>query len=299
MNGFINILKPPGMTSHDVIVWLRKLFSLKKIGHGGTLDPNAVGVLPVALGKGTRLLEYILNSDKSYRCEIVFGVVTTTQDLDGEIIVEKPVSKEQLAIAPTILQDFMGEIEQRPPMVSAVRHQGKRLYELARQGVEVERPTRRVIISKLELLETSFDKAPYTMLFDVDCSKGTYIRTLCHDLGERLGCGASLSFLLRTKTGSFSLADAWPLEEIEVSWKQGQNDFLLPLDGVLSLPVIIAKEQWVPLLLQGRQIPLLAKDTELSQNQLVQIVDSTGLIAIAEVVYGQQGLSLQPKKVLK
>jgi tRNA pseudouridine55 synthase len=302
MDGFINVLKPVGMTSHDVVAWLRRLLNYRKIGHAGTLDPNAAGVLPIALGKGTRLLEYLLNNTKRYRCEIILGIETTTQDLDGEIVARKTVTKEQLEQFPAILGEFRGEIEQIPPMVSAVRVQGKRLYELARQGVSVERTPRRVVISELQLLETCFDRPPYTALFDVECSKGTYIRTLCYDVGIRLGCGASLSWLLRTKSAGFRLSDAWTLEKIKANWEAGKRDFLHSLTGVLSFPVVLVNEEQEQSVRQGKQIPLVETDHDLAEpdvKQLIQIVDAKGLVAIAELLWLKQQFFLQPRKVLR
>lgn len=290
------------MTSHDVVAWLRKLFNYQKIGHAGTLDPGAAGVLPVALGKGTRLLEYLLNDDKSYRFEIVFGIQTTTQDLDGEIVTRRSVTKDQLKQLPAILEEFEGEILQVPPMVSAVRVRGKRLYDLARQGVRVERPPRRVVISKLDLLETRFRDPPFTALLDVECSKGTYIRTLCHDIGNRMGCGASLSFLLRTKTASFGLDRAWTLEDIQANWEAGQRDFLCAPGEVLSFPVVLVGREVEKDIRQGKQVPLAGISHQLSltgDGQLVQAVDEKGLVAIAEIQYRKEGYYLQPRKVLR
>lgn len=301
MNGFINILKPPGMTSHDVVAWCRRLFRQRKIGHAGTLDPGVAGVLPVALGQGTRLLEYFLDSDKSYRCEIVLGLETTTQDLEGEIVARHPVSRDQLERFPQLLQECVGEQLQVPPMVSAVRWQGKRLYELAREGKEVARPPRRVRISDITLVDVQFEQPPYRALFDVTCSKGTYIRTLCHDLGRKLGCGASLSFLVRTRTGPFRLEEAKTLEEIQSAWVQGETDFLLPLNGVLPFPKERIGEDLVMALRQGKRIPCeaLATQTVFCPNQLVQLEDADGLVAVAQVVQDRQRLFLQPRKVIK
>lgn len=301
MDGFINVLKPPGMTSHDVVAWLRKLLRMRKIGHAGTLDPGVAGVLPVALGKGTRLLEYFIDSDKSYRCEIVLGIETTTQDLSGAVLSQNPVSQAQLNCFPRVLSEFVGEQLQVPPMVSAVRYQGKRLHELARQGIEVDLPPRRIWITDLTLLETQFDQPPYTAIFDVTCSKGTYIRTLCHDIGKRLGCGACLSFLVRTRTGIFKLEDAVTLEEIQSGWEKGDKNFILPLTGLLPFPRIRIDEDLAAAVRQGRRIPydVSTLGTGLSKHQLVQLEDTRGLISIAQVVYEKSRTFLQPKKVLR
>lgn len=301
MDGFINVLKPPGMTSHDVVAWLRKLLRMRKIGHAGTLDPGVAGVLPVALGKGTRLLEYLINSDKSYRCEIVLGIETTTQDLSGDVVSQNQVSEEQLNCFPRVLSEFLGEQFQVPPMVSAVRYQGKRLHELARQGIKVDLPPRRIFIADLTLLETQFEQPPYKALFDVTCSKGTYIRTLCHDIGKRLGCGASLSFMVRTRTGIFKLEDAVTLEQIQSGWEKGDKDFILPLTGLLPFPRIRINEDLVTAVRQGRRIPydVSTSDTGSLEHRLVQLEDTIGLIAIAQVIYEKHRTFLQPKKVLR
>lgn len=301
MDGFINVLKPPGMTSHDVVDWCRRLFRQQKIGHAGTLDPGVAGVLPIAIGKGTRLLEYLLEGDKSYRCEIILGVETTTQDLSGEILSQNPVSREQLERFPRLLQDMVGEQFQVPPMVSAVRWQGKRLYELAREGKEVALPPRRIRVTEIKLVDTQFEEPPYIALFDVTCSKGTYIRTLCHDLGRKLGCGASLSFLVRTRTGPFKLEDAKTLEEIRSGWENGKSDFLLPLTGVLPFPRKEIGEDLVKAIRQGKRIPCDALEGEMnfSPNQLVQLEDAAGLVAVAQVTYHKQRLFLQPRKVIR
>ncbi|HHW08049.1 MAG TPA: tRNA pseudouridine(55) synthase TruB [Clostridia bacterium] len=300
MDGFINLLKPPGMTSHDVVAWCRRLFNQRKIGHAGTLDPGVTGVLPIALGKGTRLLEYFLDSDKSYRCEIILGVETTTQDLYGDVLSQNQVSREQLERFPHVLREFLGEQLQVPPMVSAVRWQGKRLYDLAREGTKVAVPPRRVRIAEITLLEVQFAEPPYRALFDVTCSKGTYIRTLCHDLGRKLGCGASLSFLVRTRTGPFKLEEARTLEEIQAGWEKGDKSFLVPLTGLLPFPRQRIGADLVTAVRQGKRIPWDAVSGEsISPRQLVQLEDAAGLVAVAQVVYHQQRAFLQPRKVIR
>ncbi len=289
------------MTSHDVVAWLRKLLKMKRVGHGGTLDPSVAGVLPVALGKATRLLEYLLVADKGYRCEMVLGLVTSTQDLDGQILEKNPVTKEQLSNLPGVLKQFTGEIEQVPPMISAVRYQGKRLYRLAHQGIEVERSPRRVTIYQLKVLDTLLDKEKYIIRYDVTCSKGTYIRTLCHDIGRHLGCGASMSFLLRIKTGNFLLKDSYTLEEIQRLWEKGQKDFLLPMTDILSIPSIMIGQRDALMIMKGKQLQLdtLSTIENPYNGQKVQILDNNGLVAIGELLRENQGFKLQPRKVLR
>lgn len=209
-NGFINVLKPPGMTSHDVVSFIRKTYGLKRVGHAGTLDPAAAGVLPVALGQATRLIEYTTAADKAYRAELTLGYATDTGDTTGQIIDRKTVSMPARSQILSALAALTGEIEQIPPMHSAIKIAGKKLYELARDGITVDRKPRPVHISQLSLIEA----ANHTILFDVTCSKGTYIRTLCSDIGNQLGVPAVMSFLIRTRVGAFLLADSFSIEEI-------------------------------------------------------------------------------------
>lgn len=212
MDGFINVLKPPGMSSHDVVGCVRRLLSTKKVGHAGTLDPGAAGVLPVAVGRATRLIEYLEATDKSYRAEVVFGIRTDTDDDTGRVLeacVSPSFSKEALASA---LERFRGRIRQRPPLCSAIRVDGARAYDLARKGSEMELPAREITIHALTLVEHRAN----ALLLDVDCSKGTYIRSLCRDIGEVLGTPATMGFLLRTRVGRFSIDDAFTIEELEV-----------------------------------------------------------------------------------
>lgn len=210
-DGFINVLKPPGMTSHDVVGYIRRLLNLKKVGHAGTLDPGAAGVLPVAVGRATRLIEYIADVDKSYRAELIFGTATDSGDDLGtplETMTEfvMPSASELAAI----FQEMTGNIIQVPPVYSAIKINGCRACDLARQNIDVKIPERQITIYSLDLLE----RRENTILFDVSCSKGTYIRTLCADIGKKLGIPATMSFLLRTRVGAFSLTSACTLEEL-------------------------------------------------------------------------------------
>lgn len=229
-NGILIIDKPAGWTSMDVCAKLRGMFHEKRVGHAGTLDPMATGVLPVFIGRATRAVEFAADSDKEYIAGLRLGVVTNTQDTTGEILEERPVdvTEEQVRRA---LERFTGPIEQIPPMYSAIKLGGKKLYELARKGVEVERRPRRVTIHELALSE---DEAPTpdTFTIRVRCSKGTYIRTLCHDIGQALGCGAVMTSLRRTEAGGFPLADSHPLEE--VLSHPDPASLLLPVDRLFQ-----------------------------------------------------------------
>ena len=232
MDGFINVLKPTGLSSHDVVDIVRRIFKQKRVGHAGTLDPAAAGILPVALGRAARLVEYMENADKAYRAEIAFGYATDTGDVYGDVIESIPCPalplEEELR---RVLGKFVGEIEQTPPAYSAIKVGGQRAYDLVRQGAAVEIPTRTVRIDRLELVHA--DAAHARILVDVDCAKGTYIRSLCTDIGAVLGLPATMRFLLRTRVGGFMLADSYTLEELA----EVRETALCDPDTALDLPV--------------------------------------------------------------
>lgn len=236
MNGVINVLKPPGMTSSDVVVWLKKKLHTAKVGHIGTLDPGVTGVLPICVGKATRIAEYLSQQGKYYRAEITFGITTDTQDSYGKVLKTSQPFLKKDDILKTI-PGFTGLVQQLPPMYSAVRHKGKHLYEYARQGVEIARVSRTVNISFIKLLSWLDGEYPQAVL-DIECSKGTYIRTLCHDLGEALGCGAFMSYLLRLRSGPFEIQESWTLEEIEQCSEKNDTSFLIPIKHCLDLPKV-------------------------------------------------------------
>lgn len=210
-SGILHVVKPPHMTSHDVVGFIRRSNRLKKVGHTGTLDPMAAGLMTICIGKATRISEYLLSEDKGYRAELTFGLETDTQDIWGTVLERSEVRPSEEAVM-EVLGRFLGAGLQEPPMYSAVRHKGKKLYELARQGVSVERKTRPIEIKELKLIDFHGDRA----MIDILCTKGTYVRTLCHDLGKALGCGAAMSFLLRTASGPFSLKDAVPYHDSDL-----------------------------------------------------------------------------------
>ncbi len=232
MDGFINVLKPTGLSSHDVVDIVRRIFKQKRVGHAGTLDPAAAGILPVALGRAARLVEYMEGADKSYRAEIAFGYATDTGDVYGDVIESIPCPalplEEELR---RVMGQFVGEIEQTPPAYSAIKVGGQRAYDLVRQGAAVEIPTRTVRIDRLELVHA--DAAHARILVDVDCAKGTYIRSLCTDIGAALGLPATMRFLLRTRVGGFVLADSYTLEELA----EVRETALCDPDTALDLPV--------------------------------------------------------------
>lgn len=230
MNGIINVYKECGFTSHDVVAKLRGILHTKKIGHTGTLDPDAAGVLPVCVGKATKVCSLLTGQDKTYQAVVKLGVTTDTQDLTGNIISTHPVGLTEQQLRETAAE-FTGKIKQIPPMYSAIKVNGKRLYELARQGKEIERKERDITIHELKVTSIELTEQEFSM--EVTCSKGTYIRTLCHDIGERLGCGAAMKSLVRTRVGDFSLEEARTLAEIEKAVQEDGADALFsPIDSL-------------------------------------------------------------------
>lgn len=252
MDGIINIYKEKGYTSHDVVAIVRKTLNCPKVGHTGTLDPDAEGVLPVCVGKGTKLADLITAETKRYTAEITLGIITDTEDLTGKILEQREVDFDEKFIRETIEQ-FKGEYMQTPPMYSAIKIDGKKLYELARQGKIVERNARKIFIYDIEILEM---QSPNKVKIDVVCSKGTYIRTLCVDIGEKLGCGACMSALLRTQTGNFKLEDSIKLEQLKNICSEGKiEEILIGLDDVLcEYPKVYTNEKVSKLLYNGNII---------------------------------------------
>jgi tRNA pseudouridine55 synthase len=242
LDGFLGIAKPSGCTSHDVVDQIRRLFEIKKVGHTGTLDPMATGVLVLCLGKFTRLSQFVTVSDKKYRAQITLGIDTDTQDSEGQVIAESEFGTFSQVQLGEVLASFLGKSDQIPPMHSAVRIGGKRLYELARKGQEVERPGRAIEIFGIDLID--YQKPHLTL--DVWCSKGTYIRTLASDIGKALDCGGHLSSLARTAVGNVSLSDCYSLEELANSLSSQESNVapFLDVENVLGLPrVSLSKTQ--------------------------------------------------------
>ena len=229
VDGIFNVNKPAGMTSHDVVSVVRKFSHLQRVGHAGTLDPMATGVLLVCLGQATRVVEYLSDHDKKYRARVRLGVETDTYDATGAVVAERAVgaTREQIE---TALRDFVGKLSQMPPAYSAIKQQGVPLYKLARQGKSVETEPRAVEIFSIGLIDVALPE----LEFDVHCSKGTYIRSLAHDLGEKLGCGAHLTALTRTASGQFTLDEAHTLDEMRAAFEDGYAErFLIPIDEAL------------------------------------------------------------------
>lgn len=295
MNGMINVLKPPGMTSHDVINFIRRTLNIKKAGHTGTLDPGAAGVMVVCLGRSTRLARFITDADKEYRAEITFGANTATGDSFGAVMAEYDASGLTESAIKAALKIFTGKIEQVPPMVSALKWRGQKLYELARAGQVVERRARVVTINSLEYIKGAGwgTKQPVALL-NLTCSKGTYVRTLCTDIGNYLGCGAYMSFLVRTRVGAFGIAEAYTLEEIKAAAKDISR-LVMPMENVLAeLPPVKVKYGAVSAVSSGAKLylPGVAELPEgLDDGVLVRLQGPAGLLAIARTTRDPVDLS--------
>jgi len=246
-DGFINVLKPPGMTSHDVVSFIRRVYKMKKVGHAGTLDPAAAGVLPVALGKATRLIEYLADADKAYRTEMTLGFTTDSGDDTGTILEQSDFMMPSEAEIDFTFKKFLGKITQVPPIYSAIKINGQRACDLARQNIEVSIPQREIEIHRMALLKQNDS----SILFDVECSKGTYIRSLCMDIGQSFGIPAVMSFLVRLRVGSFCLEKSVALDEIKAMPEQA----VCSMEEVLEhLPLVVLTEAQSKAFQQGQKI---------------------------------------------
>ncbi len=258
INGVVNIRKEPGMTSFGAIARIRRIIGQKKLGHAGTLDPDAEGVLPVCLGKATKLVELLQGGGKTYEAEMVLGIITDTQDTSGQVLEEHEVHVTEDEVR-EVLSSFEGTVEQVPPMYSAVKVGGKKLVDLARRGIEVERQARTVTFSDMEILSIDLPR----VTFRVSCSKGAYIRTLCEDAGRKLGCGGAMAHLTRTRAGGFDIKDSITIAEFEEKFisakKSGSDmsDFIIPLpDFFPDCPVITVPDQYRNAAINGNSLPL-------------------------------------------
>jgi len=304
LEGILNILKPPGMTSHDVVNFVRRLTGEAKVGHTGTLDPEAAGILPVCLGKATRVISFLRN-DKEYRTEVTFGAKTSTHDSFGEVFSECDASHLTLEMVEKALTNFRGIITQVPPMTSARHYQGKKLYQLARKGEIVTRQPKQVTIYQLNIVrDQDLRTAHPRLLLDVVCTEGTYIRTLCNDLGESLGCGAYMSFLLRTRAGLFTLSNALTIENLFFLVNNNCLDnVLMPINEALShLPVVEPKEgEAVKVIREGRTLQeneVKKLPAPLTPGQIVRLTSLNRLVAIARVEVKVESYRFRPIRVL-
>lgn len=285
IHGVINIHKEKGYTSHDVVAKLRGIVGQKKIGHTGTLDPDATGVLPVCLGKATKLCDMLTDKNKTYETVMLLGKVTDTQDISGTVLSETSLDKlDEEGVKKAILS-FVGDYMQVPPMYSALKVNGKKLYELAREGVEVERKARPVTILDIEIKEINLPR----VRMEVSCSKGTYIRTLCHDIGEKLGCGACMEELIRTRVSRFTLEDSLTLAQVQELKEAGNLDkILVPIDEMFSnYEAITLKDEFMSFVYNGNTfLPKHVKQyIELVDGKMVRVYDDKGnFIAIYKFI---------------
>lgn len=272
-DGFINLNKAAGMTSHDAVNRVRKIFSTRKVGHAGTLDPQAAGVLPIAVGRATKFIEYLADCDKTYRAEILFGIATDSGDLDGKIIARAenfsmPTTDELTAL----VKNFVGEIEQTPPKFSAIKIHGRKAYDLARKNLDFDMPSRRVKIFRLELVALNENSAT----FEIDCGKGTYIRSLAIDMGERLNLPATLKNLLRLRVGDFNLRDAVTLDELNAS-------HLRPIEDCLQhLPVFELPEHRVRAFLNGLPTTVTVPD-----EKILRVISNRKFLGVGRIENGE------------
>ena len=275
-DGFINLNKPSGMTSHDAVNHLRKIFSTRKVGHAGTLDPLACGVLPIAINRATKFIEYLADCDKSYRAEILFGIATDSGDLEGKIIsraenFHMPTADEFNAA----MKNFVGEIEQIPPKFSAIKIHGCKAYDLARKNFAFEMPSRRVKIFRLELV--ALDKNSATI--EIDCGKGTYVRSLAIDLGERLNLPATLKNLIRLRVGDFDLKNSLTFDEI----KKFGADCLLPIENCLNhLPTFELDERRIRAFMNGLPTTINAAD-----KKFLRIISGGKFLGVGRIENGE------------
>ncbi|MCL4498680.1 MAG: tRNA pseudouridine(55) synthase TruB [Chloroflexi bacterium] len=298
MDGVLNVHKTGGPTSHDVVYQVRRLFGQKKVGHAGTLDPMATGILLVCLGRATRLVEYLMGAPKEYRARMVLGQSTDTQDSTGDVTRQGDASNVTRQDFERAAADFVGNIEQTPPMISAIKHQGKPLYKHAREGVTIDRVPRPVTVYSIAI--TDFTPGPHAEAeLVVNCSSGTYIRTLCSDIGDNLGCGGHMSMLERTKIGRFKIEDAVTIDELAEA-EDRLDSFVISMgDAIGDMPSVVISDEAVTDIVHGLPAPVLqVSDKGIADGATVRILSRTGeLIGIGTLVVTDVNV-VRPKKVL-
>ena len=291
MDGIVNVMKPAGMTSHDVVAKLRRVYHTKKVGHTGTLDPDAIGVLPICVGQATRLVEYFTEKDKTYKVIMKFGNETTTQDSSGEVTITTELPTLSKAEFCAVTEQFIGEIQQVPPMYSAIKKDGQPLYKLAREGVEVEIEPRPVTIHGIKVLMYNKESA----MLEVYCGKGTYIRTLCQDLARACGSSAHMTYLMRLSSGDFNIADAVPLARLEQSetpeqFLQGMNDCLHAMPAVT-----VTDKKMMERIVNGLSQKAQGAES-LAEGTVCRAVTQEGVLLAIGTIINQ---AFQPNKVFK
>ncbi|HEY9645295.1 MAG TPA: tRNA pseudouridine(55) synthase TruB, partial [Chroococcidiopsis sp.] len=288
VDGFLNLNKPAGLTSHDCVAKVRRLLKLKRVGHGGTLDPAATGVLPIAVGRATRLLQY-LPEGKAYRATVRFGVRTATDDLEGEVLERSPAPGLELGAIQAVLDQFCGTLQQVPPSYSAIQVGGKRLYQLARAGAAVDVPVRTVVVDHIEVLGWRSQDYPELDLA-IACGPGTYIRAIARDLGDLLGVGGTLAALTRTTSCGFHLADSFTLEELAAAVEQGRFQPIRPELGVAHLRAIALDEALTFRWVRGQRMIVPASTGAIGEICRVHR-DSGEFLGIGELQQDAEGLA--------
>ena len=306
MNGILNIFKPKGISSHQAVKEVRNILNISKAGHTGTLDPSASGVLVVCIGQATKIAEFLVEMKKHYQGEMILGISTDTQDSEGKIVQKREVGTDiNEKRIKDIFQKYEGTISQMPPMFSAAHYKGERLYHLARKGIEVKRSSKKVKIYQLNLIDF-YQRVNPIVKFEVICSKGTYIRTLCNDIGDELGCGAHLSNLVRKKVGNFSIEDSLNLEELKKAKALGKR-YLISIDSALEgLNKITVKSEAIKTVLNGgvissEQIVEIPEGLKTRKNKFVKIFDAKGNLLSLGTSIKENGKNIffKPVKVFR
>lgn len=291
MDGIVNVMKPAGMTSHDVVAKLRRIYHTRKVGHTGTLDPDAVGVLPVCIGQATRLVEYLTDKEKTYKTVLMFGTETNTQDASGEVTVKTELPSLTREEFVAVTQKFIGEIQQIPPMYSAIKKDGQPLYKLARQGIDVEVEARPVMIHEIKVLMYQ----PESAMLEIRCGKGTYIRTLCQDIARACGSSGHMAYLMRTKSGVFGADTAVALSRLEEA--EHPEAFLMDMNKSLAdMPALKVSDAVMTTRVQNGLAQRVPGAADMAEGTVCRVLDKEGnLLAIGEIVKD----SFQPNKVFK
>lgn len=295
MNGILLVDKPTGLTSHDVVDKIRRAAGIRRVGHTGTLDPGATGLLILCLGPATRLSEHLTNLDKTYEGTMRLGIVTDSYDLEGKTLEERPAPALDVAALQRACEPFTGDIMQVPPMLSAVKVGGRRLYKMARKGEDVERPARPVTVREFRVLAYE----PPDAHIRVCCTRGTYVRSLCHEVGQALGCGAAIASLRRTSVGGYLVENALPVDRFETP--DDVRARLLPLDEALDLPEVAIRPASRRILATGGALGIkdLIGECPIREGWIQVKSQSGTLLALGQVGMGSRGLRIQPKRVFR
>lgn len=295
INGVIIVNKHKGVTSHDIVAKIRRLYGTKKVGHTGTLDPMATGVLPILIGRAAKAAEYLVSDSKRYVAEIKLGIETDTEDITGKILKTSDTLPGKTEFF-EVCKEFVGEIYQTPPMYSAIKVGGKKLVDLAREGKEVERTPRKIEIKSILPEEVSEKEGIYTL--DVECSKGTYIRTLCADIGKKLGCGAAMSSLERSRSGNFDIKDAYTVCELENMTPEQRASVVRPVETLFSeLPAVTLDDFYAKLCKSGCEIYQHKIKTAYPVDEFVRILDKNGFFALGKVKEYENGSAIKAVKI--